>query len=108
MALDEKKCLPCQIGDDPLTETQIKEYLPMVPKWQVKKNRLTRLFKFKDFMKAIGFLNKVADIAEEEGHHPDFRLFNYNKVEFILFTHKINGLHLNDFILAAKINNLLS
>lgn len=106
MALDQKKCLPCQVGETPLNNEQIAQYLVMVPKWQVQENRLKRNFQFADFRTAIAFLNKIADTAEEEGHHPDFCLSDYNKVTVTLFTHKINGLHLNDFILAAKIDHL--
>ena len=62
-------------------------------------------FKFKDFKKAMAFVNKVADLAEEEGHHPDF-IIHYNEVELVLWTHAVGGLSVNDFIMAAKINGL--
>src|SRR5262249_59299998 len=67
---------------------------------------LARRFEFGDFRKAIGFVNRVADLAEEQGHHPDIAI-HWNKVDLVLWTHKIGGLHENDFILAAKVNRLL-
>lgn len=66
-------------------------------------NRVKKLFKFDDFVKAMEFVNKIAVVAEEEGHHPDIEI-HYNKVNIILWTHFINGLSENDFIMAAKIN----
>jgi 4a-hydroxytetrahydrobiopterin dehydratase len=66
-------------------------------------NKITREFTFKDFVAAMKFINRVAKIAEKEGHHPDIAVF-YNRVELVLWTHAIKGLSLNDFILAAKIN----
>lgn len=65
--------------------------------------KISKEFKFKDFIGAINFVNKVAEIAEEEGHHPNIKI-NYNKVGLELYTHAIGGLSENDFILAAKVN----
>ena len=78
------------------------------PDWRLeeKGTRLVRRFEFQDFKKAIEFVNRVAEIAEEEGHHPDIAI-HWNKVDLVLWTHKIGGLHENDFILAAKIDRLL-
>ena len=68
--------------------------------------RLSRRFEFEDFRKAMEFVNRVAELAEEQGHHPDIAI-HWNKVDLVLWTHKIGGLHENDFILAAKVNRLL-
>ncbi len=108
MALTEKKCVPCEGGAQPFTEAQIKEYLSQLkPGWEVLDNKkIKKQFKFKDFKEAIAFVNKVADLAEEEGHHPDIRIFGYKNVEIELSTHAISGLSENDFILAAKIESL--
>jgi 4a-hydroxytetrahydrobiopterin dehydratase len=79
-----------------------------VPGWRLEENgtRLVRRFELEDFRKAIEFVNRVAEIAEEEGHHTDIAI-HWNKVDLTLWTHKIGGLHENDFILAAKVDRLL-
>lgn len=99
-----KHCVPCEGGVDPLTPEKIQEYLPLVPEWTLVEGKLTRTRKWKNFKEAIAFINRVADIAETEGHHPDISLFGWNNVKLVLFTHAIDGLHENDFILAAKID----
>ncbi len=78
------------------------------PAWKLEENgtRLVRRFEFKDFKKAMEFVNRVAEIAEEQGHHPDIAI-HWNKVDLVLWTHKNGGLHENDFILAAKVDRLL-
>ncbi len=103
-----KSCVPCRGGIPPFTLEQARELLARVPEWSLEENgtRLRRRFEFEDFRKAIAFVNRVADIAEEQGHHPDIAI-HWNKVDLVLWTHKIGGLHENDFILAAKINRLL-
>lgn len=73
--------------------------------WELKEDKIEREFKFKDFREAMSFVNKVAEIAEGEGHHPDMEI-KYNKVEIELSTHAIHGLSENDFIVAAKIDKL--
>jgi 4a-hydroxytetrahydrobiopterin dehydratase len=106
--LAEKKCVPCRGGIPPLTEVEARELLSRTPGWFLAENgtRLQRPFEFRDFVEAMKFVNRVADIAEQEGHHPDIAI-HWNKVDLVLWTHKIGGLHENDFILAAKINRLL-
>ncbi len=108
MDLTQKKCVPCEVGTAPLAEAEIQELLPQVDKaWKViDSKKLEREFVFKDFQEAMGFVNEVAKIAEEEGHHPDLHIF-YNKIKIELWTHASNGLSENDFILAAKIDKLL-
>lgn len=91
----------------PLKKKEYQTYLKIVGNWTVVEGKkIQKQFIFKNFIKAIAFINKIAAIAEAEGHHPDIRLFSWNKVEITLYTHAINGLHVNDFILAAKINKL--
>ena len=105
MNLTQKKCKPCEGGTPPLTEEQANELLKQIPEWTIKDGHVYKQFKFKDFKEAINFVNKVADIAEQENHHPDITI-NYNKVNIELYTHAINGLSENDFILPAKINGI--
>ncbi len=89
----------------PLTKAQIAEYSPQAPGWKVSpdEKKITKEFKFKDFKESMAFVNKVAEIAESEGHHPDLYVF-YNLVRLELTTHAAKGLSENDFILATKIN----
>ncbi|HVM76747.1 MAG TPA: 4a-hydroxytetrahydrobiopterin dehydratase [Candidatus Paceibacterota bacterium] len=107
--LRKKHCVPCEGGMPPLTKEQVAEYAPQAPGWNVAADnkKITKEFTFKDFKGAMAFINRVAEIAESEGHHPDIYIF-YNLVRFELTTHAMHGLSENDFILAAKINALLS
>ncbi len=109
MELTKKHCVPCEGGEPPATDDEIQPWLPHVPGWQVREvdgiKRLTKTFKFKDFVGSIDFVNRVKDIAEAEGHHPDLHI-SWNKVRIENWTHAVKGLHENDFILAAKINTL--
>ena len=105
MELNQKKCIPCEAGTPPLEEEKVNELLKEIPSWTLKDGHLYKKFKFKNFIEAMKFVNEVADIAENEGHHPDFSV-HYNRVEIELFTHAIKGLSENDFILAAKIEKL--
>ena len=91
-----------------MTEVEARQFLADVPNWELQQGatRLHRRFEFGDFKKAIEFVNRVAEIAEEQAHHPDIAI-HYNKVDLTLWTHKIGGLHENDFILAAKVEKLL-
>jgi 4a-hydroxytetrahydrobiopterin dehydratase len=103
------KCVPCQGGIPPMKQKGVQEMLRVVPEWtkaEDEYDKIERTFKFKNFKKAIEFVNDVADVAEEEGHHPDI-FISWNKVTLTLWTHAIKGLHENDFILAAKIDDLL-
>jgi 4a-hydroxytetrahydrobiopterin dehydratase len=106
--LSEKTCIPCRGGIPPLTADQAETMRSETPDWKLEQNgtRLTRRFEFEDFRKAMEFVNRVADVAEEEQHHPDIAI-HWNKVDLVLWTHKIGGLHENDFILAAKVDRLL-
>ena len=98
-------CAPCEGGVEPMKEDEIGIYLSYLKTpWEVSSDSksIKRQFKFKDFMEAMEFVNKVAEIAEEQGHHPDFSIY-YNKVDILLTTHAIKGLSTNDFIMASKI-----
>lgn len=104
-----KKCVPCEGHTLPLDREEIDRYLPQVKGWDVLEDdkKISRDFSFKDFKAALEFINQVGKIAEKEGHHPDIYLHGWNKVRFDLSTHAIGGLSENDFIMAAKINELL-
>ena len=106
--LAAKSCVPCRGGVPPLTEAAAREMKAKTPGWALEEagTRLQRRFEFRDFVAAMQFVNRVADVAEKEGHHPDIAI-HWNKVDLTLWTHKIGGLHENDFILAAKVNRLL-
>lgn len=114
----KKKCIPCEKkGMKPFERSEAEDYLAQTNGWVLDwdgKNpeaeqarneaRISKEYKFKDFIGAVNFINLVADIAEEEGHHPDLLIHDYNKVLVTLSTHAIKGLSENDFILAARID----
>jgi len=104
--LSDKKCVACEGGTPPLEAEKVKEYMAELGGgWEVLGGKIKKDFKFKDFKEAMAFVNKVAEIAENEGHHPDIHVF-YDKVEIELWTHAVGGLSENDFIMAAKIDGL--
>lgn len=106
--LSNKHCVPCEGGMPPLTPDEYNRLLNETPDWQViEQKQIQRDFKFKDFKKALEFVNKVGEIAENEGHHPDINLHNWNRVQITLSTHVIKGLSENDFIMASKIDQQL-
>lgn len=114
MDLTDKKCIPCHVNSTtgsikPMGKKEIEKYLPEVSGWDVDDDysMISKRFSFPDFVHTMSFVNHVADVAEKEGHHPDMHIF-YNHVDIDIWTHAINGLHENDFILAAKINNIIS
>ena|SRR3989344_8799653 len=106
-SLLQKKCVPCEGGESPLKSKDIEKYMAELQDgWELSKNmKISKVFKFQEFKGAISFVNKVAALAEQEGHHPNI-IINYSQVELILWTHAIGGLSENDFILAAKIDNI--
>jgi 4a-hydroxytetrahydrobiopterin dehydratase len=108
MDLTQKHCVPCEGGVPPFDPAQASEYLKHVPGWTLADDgkHITREFKFKDFKEAMAFVNRVAEVANGENHHPDIYIF-YNTVRLTNSTHAIGGLSENDFILAAKVNALL-
>jgi 4a-hydroxytetrahydrobiopterin dehydratase len=107
--LKEMKCVPCRGGEPPLTDEQIAALQPGVSDWQVididNIKRLQRAFKFKNFAEALAFTNKVGNLADAEDHHPAL-LTEWGKVTVTWWTHKIKGLHKNDFIMAAKTDDI--
>ena len=90
----------------PLEDKKVQELIKEVPEWMLEEGKVVRRFKFKNFREAIAFANKVADLAEAENHHPNISIFGWNKVKLIFFTHAIKGLSENDFIMAAKVNQI--
>jgi len=107
MSLDAKHCIPCEAGVAPFTLTQAQEMVQEVPLWSLDQeaHTLTRTFSFNDFAHAMAFANKIAVLAESEGHHPDL-IVKWGSVRVDLSTHAIGGLSENDFILAAKIDQI--
>ncbi len=107
MDLSKKKCKPCEGGTAPLNQQEVKGYLKQIKDgWKVTdKNKISKEFLFVNFKHTMDFVNKVADLADEEGHHPVMHVY-YGKVIIELWTHAINGLSENDFILASKIDKL--
>jgi 4a-hydroxytetrahydrobiopterin dehydratase len=103
--LAELMCGPIDKSTPPLPLSEAKKMLGEVAGWTLGKSEITREFTFKDFATAMQFVNKVADLANREDHHPDVHI-SYSKVKLDLSTHKIGGLSMNDFILAAKINRI--
>ncbi len=103
--LKEKKCVPCSGGVPKLDKESIQKYLQQVEGWNESDDKIHKRFKFKNFVEAIQFVNNMADVAEQEGHHPDFCV-HYNLVDVTIWTHKINGLTESDFVLAAKLDDL--
>jgi len=104
--LANKTCVPCRGGVPPLAGEELARLAREVPQWKVVDgHHITRTFTFPDFRQALAFVNKVGELAEEQGHHPDIFLA-WGKSEITTWTHKINGLTESDFILAAKIDRL--
>ena len=106
--LKNKHCKPCEGGVCPLDESHSVQHLDALPGWKLTADKLSivRTIKFKDFIATMAFINAMAEMAEQQGHHPDFAA-GYNYCEVRYTTHAINGLSENDFICAAKINDLL-
>ena len=106
--LTRRHCAACEGGVAPLSGEQVKDMLRAVGGWKLTADskRIRREWLVKDFAVALDFFNRVGSVAEEEGHHPDLHLTGYRNVAIELWTHAINGLSENDFILAAKIDGL--
>jgi 4a-hydroxytetrahydrobiopterin dehydratase len=107
MSLTQKTCVPCKGGIPPLTAEHARKLLAETPGWSLKDEaaKIERTFSFKNFAEALAFANKVGNLAEFEGHHPDLAL-GWGYCTVVFYTHKIRGLHENDFIMAAKVNEL--
>ena len=106
--LKQKKCVPCEGGVPTVPREEADRLLKDLPGWTLSKDgiRIRREWVMKDFMTAIDFFHRVAELAEDEGHHPDLHLVGYRNVAIELWTHAIGGLSENDFITAAKIDEL--
>ena len=103
--LSESKCTACRRGEPTVTDNEIAELQPQVPEWAILEidgvKRLERTFSFTNFAESLGFTNMIGEIAEREGHHPAI-LTEWGRVKVTWWTHKIKGLHRNDFVMAAK------
>jgi 4a-hydroxytetrahydrobiopterin dehydratase len=104
--LASKTCVPCRGGTPPLKGEELDDLWRQIPGWEVvEEHHLRRRFRFKNFREALNFVNRVGELAEEQGHHPDVG-FGWGYAEVTVYTHKIDGLTESDFILAAKISEL--
>ena len=108
--LANTKCTACEVGAPVVTDEEIAELHPQIPDWKLVERdgmrRLERVFKFTNFAEALAFTNRVGALAEAEGHHPSI-LTEWGRVTVTWWTHKIKGLHRNDFIMAARTDALL-
>lgn len=106
--LTQQKCEPCEGKGDPFGKSQAEEYLPKIPGWHLNDEGkgIYRDYVTKNFVTAVGFIQKIADVAEADDHHPDIHLTGYRNLRIDLSTHAIGGLSENDFIVAAKLNEL--
>ncbi|MGZ4733373.1 MAG: 4a-hydroxytetrahydrobiopterin dehydratase [Terriglobales bacterium] len=104
--LANQTCVPCRGGVPPLKGKDLEQILKQVPQWRaVNEHHITRAFTFPDFKQALDFVNRVGEVAEQQGHHPDI-LLTWGKAEITMWTHKIDGLTRSDLIMAAKIDQL--
>jgi 4a-hydroxytetrahydrobiopterin dehydratase len=104
--LASKTCVPCRSGTPPLKGEELDALGRQVNEWEVvEEHHLRKVFRFKNFREALGFVNKVGELAEEQGHHPNI-CFGWGRVEVTVWTHKINDLTESDFIFAAKVDTL--
>ena len=108
-SLRQKKCLPCEGGVPVIEAEQAAVYLKTTPKWELSENAkwVSRSVVCKNFVEVMSTVNQIAEIAESDGHHPDLHITGYRKLKIDLTTHAIGGLSENDFILAAKIDEVL-
>lgn len=107
--LSKKHCVPCEGGATPFGLDTSTQYLEELDRWHLTDDvSIEKVVQWKDFKEALNFVNKVGALAEQEGHHPDISIFEWNKVRILLTTHAIGGLSDNDFILASKIDELLT
>jgi 4a-hydroxytetrahydrobiopterin dehydratase len=108
-ALTQERCVACRKDSPRVTDADIAELKPQIPAWNLVEHhqipRLERTFRFTNFVQALAFTNTVGALAEEEGHHPAI-LLEYGRATVFWWTHKIKGLHRNDFIMAAKTDQI--
>ena len=103
--LTQKRCIPCEVGGPSFNRVEAEALMGQVPEWELDTDAKTisKNFKFKDFARALAFVNNVGALAESEGHHPGID-FGWGRAKISLTTHAIKGLSENDFIMAAKID----
>ncbi len=105
-----ERCMACRSDAPRVTEAEIAQLMPLIPEWKLVEHeaipRLERTFRFKDYRQALAFTQRIGDLAEEEGHHPAM-LVEWGRVKVSWWTHKIKGLHRNDFVMAAKTDRLM-
>jgi len=106
MELTKKKCVPCEDGVSPLTIQEAQNYLKNLNGWKLQNNYIEKEYTFPTYLDGLNFVYTIGNLAEDEGHHPDIFL-GYKKVRIILITHTISGLSENDFIVAAKIDEIV-
>jgi 4a-hydroxytetrahydrobiopterin dehydratase len=109
MSLKEKNCVPCRGGVPPMSEREEDVFIAQIPGWTLNRagtHMIRKELRFESFRAAIGFVNRVAAVAEKQDHHPDIAV-HFDAVTLEIYTHKIDGLHENDFILASKINDVV-
>jgi 4a-hydroxytetrahydrobiopterin dehydratase len=106
--LNRKRCVPCEGGIPALSRAEIDRYLAALPGWKLSADgqRIRREWRVRDFLAALDFFQRVGEVAEAEGHHPDLHLAGYGNVAIEIWTHAVGGLTENDFILAAKIDTV--
>jgi 4a-hydroxytetrahydrobiopterin dehydratase len=104
--LADRQCVPCRGGVPPLEGDEVQRLLDQLADWQaVSEHHLLKTYRFQNFRETLVFVNRVGELAEEQGHHPDI-CFGWGKAEISIWTHKIDGLTESDFVLAAKIDKL--
>lgn len=107
--LTEEQCVPCSGEATQISQDEIKDLKPQIPDWEIKQEngetRLERAYEFSDFKTALNFTDRIGEAAEEEGHHPSL-LTEWGKVTVTWWTHAIEGLHQNDFVMAAKTDQI--
>lgn len=107
--LRKKKCLPCEGGVPAITAQEAPQYMEATPKWELAEDSksISRTFHCNNFVEGMALMNQIGDVAESEQHHPDLHLTGYRKLKVVLTTHAIDGLSENDFIVAAKIDEIV-
>jgi 4a-hydroxytetrahydrobiopterin dehydratase len=108
MKLADRRCAPCRAGTPPVEPERAQRLLAELVGWRLEGGRLRRALGFADFLAAVRFVDAVAALAEEQGHHPDLHLHDWNQLDVTLSTHAIGGLSDNDFVLAAHIDRLVA
>ena len=104
--LADRECVPCRGGVPPMESEQIREFSAQLSGWQtINDHHLQKAYTFKNFREALDFVDRISELAEEQGHHPDI-CFGWGKADITIWTHKIDGLTESDFVLAAKIDRL--